>query len=299
MPDTLPREGLTVVITGTSSGFGKGVARKLAHAGANVVLAARRTRVIEELSEELGPNAIAVTTDISKQEDMERLYETAVSRFGRIHVWINNAAVGTIGKFTETPLQDHMRTIEINMLGTMYGSRYALSHFKEHGAGTLINMSSFVSNVAMPYGAAYTASKYAITGLSTGLYQEMKLDGFDDIHVCVVHPWVTDTPWTAHAANYSGHEINVKPMDDPETVIDAIIELIDKPQETVNIGVKTKGAMTSGNLMPETTGNMNGKILWKMIQDSPPAPKTSGSLHEPVAEGTDVSGGNRERMKKE
>lgn len=288
--------GLTVVITGTSSGIGKGVALQLAAQGANVVLAARRTKEIEALAEACGPNAIAVTTDVSREEDVAKLFETTMGVFSSIDVWINNAGIGTYGSFTDTPLKDLNRTVDINFLGTIYGSHYALNQFKKQRYGTLINVSSFASKTPMPFGAAYTGSKYGISGLSNGLHQEMRMDGFEDIHVCSVDPWVTDTPWTQHAGNYSGHEIIVGPADDPQKVVDSIIGLIDDPQKTVEIGIKSKGIAAAGSLLPNTTKGLTGRSLLKMIQDAPPAPPTSGSLYDSGPEGTGISGNLRERL---
>ncbi|RNF39716.1 SDR family NAD(P)-dependent oxidoreductase [Planococcus salinus] len=297
MSKQLSRNGLTVVITGTSSGIGKGVAQQLASEGANVVLAARRTDEIEKLAKSCGPNAVAVTTDVSRQQDMIRLFETAMSKFGNIDVWINNAGIGTYGAFTDTPLADLNRTVDVNFLGTLYGSHLALNQFKKQKHGTLINVSSFASKTPLPYGAAYTASKYGISGLSHGLYQEMELENFEDIHVCAVDPWVTDTPWTEHAGNYSGHEILVGPADDPQEVVDVITGLLDEPQEGVEVGAKAKGVATSGTVTPGTTKKLTGKSLQKMMREAPPAKYTSGSLHEPKPGGTDVSGDLRARLK--
>lgn len=299
MANKIPHDQLTVVITGASSGFGKGVARQLAAEGANVVLAARRTELIEELAAELGPNAIAVTTDVSKETDIANLHDTAMSTFGKIDVWINNAGIGAIGPYTEIPPADLTRMVEINVLGVMYGSHYALRQFKAQGHGTLINLGSIVSKVPFPYYTAYAATKYAVAGLSAALYQEMKLEDRDNIHVCTVHPWATDTPWFEHVGNYTGHRAEMKPMDDPQSVIDAIIDLIDKPQENVEVGAKTKGTTLSSNLMPGLTENLNAKYVQKVIQSAPPAGSTSGSLHEPMLTGKEVSGGIRERMKHE
>ena len=296
MPEKMSRKGLTVVITGASSGFGKGIAEKLSADGANVVLAARRTELIEKLAKECGPHALAVTADVSKQEDMEHLTEAAVKNFGKIDVWINNAGLGIIGPFTETPLADLVRLMEINLLGMMYGSHFALSHFKREGSGILINMSSFVSQVPLPYGAVYTASKCGITGLSAGLNLELELEGWKDIHVCAVHPWVTDTPWIEHAGNYSGHEIRLGPADDAEKVIGTVIALIDKPEKTVELGIKPKSAVISHHLAPELTEKLNGALLLAMLQKAPHAANTSGSLHIPQPEGTEVSGVLREKI---
>ncbi|MEW4372265.1 SDR family NAD(P)-dependent oxidoreductase [Paenibacillus kandeliae] len=299
MVKSIPREQLTVVITGASSGFGQGVARQLAAQGASVVIAARRTELLDQLVDELGPNVIACTADVSSEEDIARLYDTAMSAFGRIDVWINNAGVGLIGPYTELPPADLKRLVEINILGVMYGSHYALRQFKQQGHGVLINLGSIVSKVPFPYYGAYGATKYAVAGLSAALNHEMQLEHYDDIHVCTVHPWATDTPWFEHTGNYSGHRAEMKPMDDAQHVIDAIIDLIDKPQENVEVGVKSKGTTLSSNLLPGLTENFNAKYVQKVIQSAPAAGSTSGSLHQPLQTGKDVSGGNRERMKRE
>lgn len=298
MVNTTKRDGLTVVITGTSSGIGKGVAIRLAEEGANVVLAARRTKLIQELAEACGPNAMAVTTDVSKEEDIARLFERTIKKFESIDVWINNAGIGTYGSFTETPLKDLNRTVEVNFMGTVYGSQFALKQFKQQQYGTLINVASFASKMPIPFGAAYTGSKYGVSGLSNALYREMELEHFNDIHVCSIDPWITDTPWTEHAGNYSGHEIRLGPADDPQMVIDAIIGLIDKPQKNVEIGIKAKAASLAGKLAPETAKSLTGKALQKMLAEAPPAPATEGSLFESKTEASGVSGDLRERLKK-
>lgn len=293
------RNGLTVVIAGASSGFGKGVAGRLAKEGANVVLGARRGHLVEALAKELGSAATAVTMDISKEEDVRKLSETAIEKYGGIDVWINTAGVGLIGPYTEIPIEDFKRLLEINVLGTMIASQYALRHFKEKKSGTLINIGSIAAKVPFPYYTSYSASKYAVSGLSYALQREMEAEGHDDIKVCTVHPWATDTPWFDHSGNYSGHRAQMKPMDDPQSVNEAIIDLIDNPQESVEIGVKTKGSAISESLLPGLTEKFNASHVQNVIEDAPAAPHTPGTLHEPMESGTEVSAGLRERMKKD
>ncbi|AWB46490.1 oxidoreductase [Paenibacillus sp. CAA11] len=285
----------TVVITGASSGFGKGVALKLARQGFNLVLAARRTALLEELAQECG-SAVAVTTDVSKPEEVARLAQTAIDSFGGIDVWINNAGIGAIGSFTDIPLEDHIRIAEINVIGVINGSHYALRQFKQQKFGTLINLASIAGKIPFPFYPSYSASKFAVLGLSGALHQKMELEGYDDIHVCSVSPWATDTPWFDHAGNYSGHEAQMKPLDDPEDVIDAIVKLIDEPKESIEVGALTKGSFLSSNLAPGLTENFNAKYIYKVIQEAPPAPPTSGSLHKPMASGTDISAGLKQRI---
>src|SRR5689334_18908249 len=121
-----------IVITGASSGFGKGAAREFAKAGANLVLAARREELLDELANEcssLGGKAIDVPTDVRSAEQVQALAREAIAAFGRIDIWINNAGAGAVGRFEEVPLEDHVAVIETTLMGTVYGSYYAMRQF--------------------------------------------------------------------------------------------------------------------------------------------------------------------------
>ncbi|GAC1659616.1 MAG: hypothetical protein NVS9B15_22520 [Acidobacteriaceae bacterium] len=159
----------TVVITGASSGFGQGAALKFAESGANVVLAARRKDLLEEVAERcrtLGASAVAVKTDVSDPEDVSSLAERAMSEFGAIDVWVNNAGVGTIGRYDEAPLEDHEQVIRTNLLVTMYGSYEAIRIFRQQGRGTLINVGSVAGEVGSAYMSSYAASSSAYAALA-------------------------------------------------------------------------------------------------------------------------------------
>src|SRR6185312_14695569 len=130
-----------VVITGASSGFGRGAALRFAKAGDNVVIAARRESLLEDVAEQCrkaGVEALAVEADVSSAADVERLAEKALNEFGRIDVWVNNAGVGTVARFDEAPLEEHEQVIRTNLLGTIYGSYAALNQFRKQRQGVLI-----------------------------------------------------------------------------------------------------------------------------------------------------------------
>ncbi|MFC4713405.1 SDR family NAD(P)-dependent oxidoreductase [Planococcus dechangensis] len=272
--------GKTIVITGASSGLGKQVARQLAKDGANLVLAARRTGLIEALASELGPNAIAVTMDVSREADVAWLFEEALISFGKIDVWINNAGVGVIGPFTDIPLEELARMVEVNVKGTLNGSHFALRHFKELGSGTLINIGSVASDVAYPYFTGYSASKHAVLGFSSALNEEMKLEGYHDIHICSVLPWATDTPWFEHADNYSGQVVGMKPMEDTQDAVEAIIRLIDEPQEVVEIGRKMDSVRLLTRFIPKRK-DKRGIQFAKAIAKKTPAESHKAEPEEP------------------
>lgn len=285
-----------VVITGASSGFGKGVARQLAAKGASLVLAARRAPLLEELAHECelaGAEAISVEADVSKREDVERLAHEAIARFGHIDVWINNAGVGALGRFEEIPLEDHVQVINTNLIGSIYGCYYALRHFRETGRGNIINVASIVGKIPSPYYATYSASKFGMVGLGAALRLELHENNIEHIHVCTVMPMSNDTPFFDHASNYSGHEaVPIPPLYDPERVIETIVALVDKPEDEVVVGAQGKMMVAAHGVAQTMVEKMMGKTSHhEFIEKAPPAPDTPGAVHEPSYEGTEVYGG--------
>ena len=288
--------GKVVVITGASSGFGKGAALKFAAEGALVVLAARRGELLETLARECeaaGGRALAVATDVSKREEVERLFQSALSHFGRIDVWVNNAGGGALGKFEEIPLADHIQVIETDLLGTLYGSYFALGQFHKQGVGTLINIASVIGKVPAPYFASYAAAKHGVVGLSSAIRQELAENKIENIHVCTVLPTSMDTPFFEHAANYTGHKaVPIPPVYDPQEVIDVIVQLATNPEDEVPVGTAGTASVISHNLAPGLTETMMGKQTHAaQMEKAEPAANTPGSLREPVPSGTEVSGG--------
>ena len=294
----------TYVITGASSGFGRGVALRLAAMHANVVLAARRTEVLEEVATQAraaGGSALVVTADVSRPEDIARLADAAVARFGRIDVWINNAGTGTLGRFEDVPVADQARVIDVNVKGVLYGSHAALKRFRAQGGGTLVNLGSVESEVPLAYQATYSASKAAVLSLGRSLNEELRLSGMGKrIKVATVMPWAADTPFFQHAGNYSGHAGRMIMMDDPGKVVDAIVWVSVHPREELPVGWKAQAVSSAHHLAPDLTERIAANIEHReqMVKGSP-TPATSGAVHQPTPQGTAVEGGVRARIKRE
>ena len=225
--------GKVVVITGASSGFGKGAALRFAEEGASVVLAARRGDLLEALVRECesrGGQALAVPTDVGEPEEVERLARAAVEKFGRIDVWVNDAGVGALGPFERVPLELHEQVVKTDLLGTLYGSYAAYRQFLEQGAGILINVSSGLGRETVPGYSSYSAAKHGVVGLTETLRQEIEAKGIGGVYVCTVMPGAHDTPFFDHAANYTGREMEPpQPARDPHNVVDAILALARDP----------------------------------------------------------------------
>ena len=286
----------TIVITGASSGFGKGVARRLAAGGDRLVLAARRKHLIDDLAEECG-DALAVGTDVSDAADVENLARAAIARYDRIDAWINNAGVAAIGRFDEVPLEDHLQVLRTNLEGAVAGSHVAIRHFRRMGAGTLINIASLLAKTPAPYYASYCASKHGIAGLCASLRQELRAHGERNIHVCAVLPMAADTTFYDHAANYTGHTLRPYPIMDADDVVDAIVGLVDRPRDEITVGMAATAGVLSQQLAPWLTESVTGVVTHELqMERAPEAPRTAGNLHVPLEIGTGVSGSIRARI---
>ncbi|UOQ73062.1 SDR family oxidoreductase [Hymenobacter cellulosilyticus] len=286
-----------VVITGASSGIGRATALMLAKRGDTVVLAARDAEALQELAEEceqVGGHALAVDIDVAVEQQVNQLARQALYAFDRIDVWINNAAVNTLGRFEDIPTADIHRLLEVNLMGTIHGTRAVLPHFKARGEGILINVASMVALTGQPFAVPYSISKFGIRGLSLSLAQE--LANQPDIHVCTVLPAVIDTPIFNHAANYMGRAAQApKPVVRAEEVAKAITKLTRHPKKEVIVGNMARMNRAWRALAPD----MFDKQFHKMIdsqhfQDEPQAP-TSGNLYVPDRELTTISGGWKDK----
>jgi short-subunit dehydrogenase len=293
----------TFVVTGASSGLGRGVALRLGAYRAHVVLAARRAEALEEVAAEVraaGGQPLVVVTDVARPEQVERLAEAAAARFGRIDAWINNAGVGAIGRFEDIPVADHARIVDVNLKGVIHGSHAALRQFRRQGFGTLVNIASVEGRIPIAYHASYAATKHAVIGLGAALRQELRLNGEARIQVATVLPWAVDTPYWEHTANYSGGTPRMILMDDAWPVVDAIIRATVYPRKELAVGWKAKGAVLGDRIWPGLAERIAGDVVHRaQIETAPPAPPTAGSVHAPMRSGTTVEGGARARMARE
>jgi len=170
-------EGKVVVITGASSGLGEAAARLLSAEGAIVVLGARRADRIESLADELtrsGGKALAVTTDVTDYDQVQKLVDAAVQSYGRVDVMLNNAGLMPHSPLERGKVDDWNQMIDVNIKGVLYGIAAALPHMKEQKSGHFINVSSVAGHKIRPGGVVYAATKHAVRVISEGLRMEVK-----------------------------------------------------------------------------------------------------------------------------
>jgi short-subunit dehydrogenase len=288
------------VITGASSGIGYATAVEFAKNGYNVVLVARRQRMLREVAErceDQGAKALVVTADVTDESAVQKVAEATRYEFGHFDVWINGAAVSLFAKFEEAPLEDFRRVIETNLFGYVHGSRMALKQFKEQGYGTLINIGSVTAGAPQPYTSAYVASKYAIRGLSESIRMELELEGLaHKIHVCSVMPASIDTNLFQNAANYTHREVRaLEPVYDPSYVAKHIVKLVQHPKREVIVGPAGKMMVAEHAVMRGMYEKVASKMIDKNHLGKRGAEDSSGNLYEPIQENTGMRGGWREQ----
>jgi short-subunit dehydrogenase len=295
MPQRL--QNAVAVITGASSGIGRATALAFADRGSSVVLAARRASALDDVARQCqsrGGQAIAVCTDVTDPVAVEELALQAVKSFGRINVWVNNAAVSLFARFDEAPVEAYRQVIETNLFGTVHGARAALRRFREQRSGVLINVASVAAYVGQPYTSAYVASKFAMRGLAECLRQELR--DTPDIHVCTVLPPSVDTPLFQQAANFTGRVIKpMSPVHDAESVAATIVRLAKHPQPEVFIDSVSRLVPLLRALAPKAVERITArKVEQDHFQDAG-APPSPGNLFEPIPDCASVSGGWRKK----
>lgn len=274
-----------MVITGASSGIGRATAHRFARKGARLVLAARGAESLEAVAAECrkrGAQAIAVPTDVANADEVEELASRAVREFGRLDVWVNNAAVGAFGLLTEVPPQDFQRVLEVNISGYVNGARAALRRQTAQGSGTLINVSSIVAETPVPYSTAYSISKAAVRALSISLRLELDCEGVTGVNVCTVLPATIDTPFYQNAANVTGRRpMAMPPVYSPQRVATAVVRLVSRPRrEAVAGGLAGRLLLLQHRLTPHAAeAAIARQVDRRQLSRRRTAPATSGNLH--------------------
>jgi NAD(P)-dependent dehydrogenase (short-subunit alcohol dehydrogenase family) len=178
--------GRVAIVTGASQGLGLTIARAYATAGAHVLLCARDAKLLEkartELSHLAGPDQLIFSevADVSKPADVRHLIDSALEKFPRIHILVNNAGVyGPKGRIEEVDWEEWVKAIEINLMGSVLTCRSILPHFKAHRYGKIIQLSGGGATNPLPRISAYATSKAAVVRFAETLAEEVREDHID------------------------------------------------------------------------------------------------------------------------
>ena len=185
--------GKNVLITGGSRGLGLVLARQLHAAGARIVLCARDREELDRAFDELaaaGAHILAVPCDVTSAAVVDEMVRAVLDRWGHIDVLINNAGTIAVGPVDTMTLDDYRQAMETHFWAPLHTIRAVVPHMRARHEGRIVNVSSIGGKVSVPHLLPYSASKFALVGLSEGLRSELARDG---IVVTTVIPWLMRT----------------------------------------------------------------------------------------------------------
>jgi len=187
-------EGKVAIVTGAGRGVGKAISVSLAKAGCRVVLAARTREQVEAVQREIlsqGGDALAIPTDLTMDEDIQRLVEESQAKWGAVDILINNAGWGKRAPVVGALLSDWDQTFRLNLRAPMVLAKALLPNMIAKREGAVINIGSVSGKSGEANGAAYSASKFGLIGFTQSLYEEVREHS---IKVAVILPGFVDTP---------------------------------------------------------------------------------------------------------
>jgi short-subunit dehydrogenase len=218
--------GLTALVTGASSGIGRGLALGLAERGARVALVARRADRLESLAAEIrgkSGEALVLPCDVADRGEAAASAARALDHFGAVDLLVNNAGYGHHRRFLDWDLEDMERVMRVNYFGALYFTKALLPPMVERGRGWLLFVSSVAGRIASAGEAAYAASKFAMAGLAQALSMEVEDAG---VHVLTVYPGVFRTEFFDEEALERMPPVSRRSMAEPEVLVQAIFKAL-------------------------------------------------------------------------
>ena len=193
--DTTAMQGKVVIITGAARGQGAREAVLFASVGARVVATDVRDELGQKVAASLGEHGAYLHHDVTNAEDWQRVVAFAQQCYGRVDVLVNNAGIYSPGSIEDTSYDSLMTTIQVNQVGVFLGIQSVIAAMRAAGGGTIVNISSGAGLEGIAGIAAYSATKWAVRGLTKCAAKELADDG---IRVNSVHPGLIDTPMLDH-----------------------------------------------------------------------------------------------------
>jgi short-subunit dehydrogenase len=184
-------QGKIALVTGAGRGIGKAIAVSLAKSGCRLILAARTREQLDDVAKTIGNEAVVIPTDLTRDDELDRLVEQSSNAWGSVDILINNAGWGKRAPVIRANVQDWDQTLRLNLRAPMILAQKLLPAMVAKGEGAVINMGSVSGKSGEANGAAYSASKFGLIGFTQSLYEEVKEYG---IKVAVILPGYVDTP---------------------------------------------------------------------------------------------------------
>lgn len=218
-----PLDHQVAIVTGASRGIGRAIASALALAGARVVLVSRNERalglIVDELSSK-GVEAVCVRADVTNHDEIHRMVDSVVQRFGRIDIVVNNAGIGYFREFVDLPVDEFDAMWNVNVRGVFLVTRAVLPHMLKAKRGNIVTIGSLAGKNTFKGGAGYSATKWALRGLMGSLMLEVR---DSNIRSIMIFPGSVDT-------DFSGRSKKGENIPKAGDVAEAVLYAVTAPQ---------------------------------------------------------------------
>lgn len=245
-------DDLSVAITGGARGIGLAIAKTLIAKGARVSIGDIDSELAESVATEIGAHAASV--DVRKREVFAHFLQAAKLRHGRVDVMINNAGIMPMGHFLQEDPAISDAQIDINLRGVINGMQLALPDMLAQGYGHIINIASQAGCFAIPGAAVYTATKFAVVGLTEAVAAEHRDSG---VHFTTIAPAIVNTELAAGSEN-AGFGL---PRVPPQAIADAVIDVLLHPRPMVAVPEFMQTAHALYGLLPAWIKDRGRRLL--------------------------------------
>lgn len=280
---------LVVVVTGASAGLGRAVAHGYAKRGARIALLARNPEALEATKREcegLGGGAIAIPTDVSDADAVERAAAQVEHEFGPMDIWVNNAMVSVFSPVKEMEAADYRRVTEVLYLGFVHGTLSALRRMLPRDRGTIIQIGSALAYRSIPLQSAYCACKHAINGFTDSLRCELYHDK-SNVKITAIHMPAMNTTQFDWVKNRMPEDTQpVPPIFEPEVSAEVVVAagLAKYPRREYWVGSPTVKAIIAQRIVPGLLDRYLGKTGYQsqQIAGEPRDPNAPNNLYDYV-----------------
>ena len=242
--------------------------------------------------EERGGEALVVPCDVTDPEQVHQVVREAVERWGRIDVWVNCAGVIVWSLFEDTTIEEFRRTLDVNLMGSVYGAQAALPVMRRQGSGVIVNIASLASLVAFPTQTAYAASKAGLLIFGEALRRELRGSG---VRVCQVLPTGVNTAGFLHTRTrgFRFPKQITWLLQDPETVARAVVRCLERRWvRNIPLGFQGKATLAVGALAPRLVDVLSGFIV-RLVERGGRVESPVDNLFETPLRGHDLRGAGR------
>ncbi len=257
--------GKRAILTGASGGIGRAIAETLVKAGVRLAIASRGADALNQLAEALraaGGDILVVPTDITKPDERRRLVDSAVEKFGGLDLLVNNAGIGSHGHFATSTAEIMRQVMEVNFFGPIELTRVALPQLMKGNQPAVANVTSMCGRKGMPAWPEYSASKFALVGMSEAWRGEFARFGVD---VVTIVPGLTDSGFGGHLLRRDGKaDIPFGDGMKPTDLAAGIVNAIRKNRREVVFGGEAKRLLTFNRFFPRLTNWLIARKVKKL-----------------------------------